>query len=97
MIRFIWTVSIFIADAHIGRLLWNWFVAPLGMPTLSLAHAAGLALLAELWTYQFSAYEVHLIKKTDTADEIIYCAVNLLRRVLIIALGLLCHSILKTN
>ncbi len=33
-----------------GLFLWNWFVVPLGLPTIGLAHAIGIDTLITFWT-----------------------------------------------
>jgi hypothetical protein len=42
--------------------LWIWFVVPLGIPTISLAHACGIGLIAAYLCKQYSADSV---EKTD--------------------------------
>ena len=52
------------AYATVGMSLWEWFMIPLGMKPITLAHAWGLSLLCHLWTYHHNPF-----KGTDERGE----------------------------
>jgi hypothetical protein len=39
-------------EAFALKVLWGWFLVPLGLPAIGMAHAVGLALIATLLTHQ---------------------------------------------
>jgi len=41
---------IMLADAYVMRALWTWFVVPLGVPAIGMAHAYGINVLVSILT-----------------------------------------------
>lgn len=50
------------SEAHVLRVLWGWFVVPLGAPVISGAHAYGIAVLLMMAQLRFT-------KDTDDTEE----------------------------
>lgn len=42
------------AEAGVVWLLWRWFIVPLGLPTISLAHVVGLDVVVSLMTWRYT-------------------------------------------
>jgi uncharacterized integral membrane protein len=67
------------------KLLWGWFVTPLGVPGLSLFHAMGLVLLVGFLTYRKADHENEL-KTKDKLDEALARVLSLLgERIMLVA------------
>jgi len=58
----LWLPTSMVLNALILRDLWGWFVVPLGVPTLGIAHAAGISTFVRFVTYSLSA-------KQDTRED----------------------------
>lgn len=53
----------FVLRAYVLAALWRWFAVPAGLPVIGMAHAYGLATLA-----QFAVFPVPVPKDRDVAD-----------------------------
>ena len=43
-----------IVNGYVLSILWVWFVVPLGLPVISVAHSIGLAMVTGWLTYQYT-------------------------------------------
>ena len=69
------------------KLMWAWFLIPLGLPALGLAHACGLGLLARYLTWQ------RMPKSEDDEDaNMRRLALNFIYPCIILSLGAIIHS-----
>ena len=74
------TISVFASLAFSALLtgltvemLWDWFIVPVfGLPTLSLSHAIGLALLVSYMTVQKPVHEKNFKFYDNLAEGLIY-------------------------
>lgn len=53
----------FFFQGYVGMVLWNWTIAPLGLPILAYWQSFALLLTVKYWTHQWSPI------KADTSDE----------------------------
>lgn len=51
-----------IINGYVLSILWVWFVVPLGLPVISVAHSIGLAMVTGWLTYQYTNKEEDNIK-----------------------------------
>ena len=82
---FLIVIGIIVIHGFIVKLMWGWFVVPLGLPVLSIVHAIGLGLLFKYLTWQHRS-------KDDKDDSVaIKLTTALLYPFLILGLGYLTH------
>lgn len=72
-------------SGFVMQLMWAWFVVPLGVPAIGIAHALGLRLLAEWMTYQ----DRDLSDKNDLLESAIK---SFLIPLLMLGLGAAVHA-----
>jgi hypothetical protein len=73
--------------AYAGKTLWWWFLVPLGLPAISMAHAFGIDMLVSLWT-------MRLPRQGDNEGVAKRVAKRMLGVALMLAMGWGCHKLM---
>lgn len=61
-----------IINGYVLSILWVWFIVPLGLPVISVAHSIGLAMVTGWLTYQYTNKKEEDIIKTLTEFAILF-------------------------
>ena len=65
VIRFLCSVGGFVGSVLAVKLMWDWFIVPLGLPSINYAHAYGINIILTFITMQFNTY----LMKTKHSEE----------------------------
>lgn len=57
-------ISIVVLGGYVFRLYWLWFIVPLGLPAISIAHAIGVRFLVSILSSPFKAESEDVTRKT---------------------------------
>lgn len=99
LLLIVFVFSMGVLGGIVVKLLWGWFIVPLGVPGLSLFHAMGIMLLVGFLTYRKADQEIEL-KTKDKLDEALARVLSLLgERIMLvvftISLGYLLHLLMS--
>jgi hypothetical protein len=78
--------------AYVLRDLWEWFVVPLGMPAIGLAHAVGISSIVGYLTQQAKDRDKDDSNKDTTADLIHAVAAAIIYPLFAWGIGAIAHS-----
>lgn len=75
---FILQIGAMILGAFVGRDLWIWYMVPLGLPVITVAHAFGVDLIVTFWTSRVSKEMIEADNEDDDyrLKRVIYAIVK---------------------